>query len=70
MTLSNDFLSIEISEKGAELISIEKNGRQYLWSADADFWNRHAPILFPIVGRLQDDKCRFGERARSLDRRL
>ncbi len=61
MTLSNDILSIEISEKGAELSSIEKNGRQYLWSADANFWNRHAPILFPIVGRLRDDKCRFSE---------
>ena len=51
MTLSNDIISIEVSEHGAELVSIKKGGREYLWTGDAQFWNRHAPILFPVVGK-------------------
>lgn len=55
MRLDNGILSVEISEHGAEPVSIEKFGRQYLWNADPAFWNRHAPILFPAVGRMKDD---------------
>lgn len=51
MTLSNDIITIEVSEHGAEMVSIKKGGREYLWTGDAQFWNRHAPILFPVVGK-------------------
>ena len=51
MTLSNDFITIEVNEHGAELVSIKKGGREYLWTGDAQYWNRHAPILFPAVGK-------------------
>jgi len=54
--LSNDKLSISLKTYGAELSSIRKNNLEYLWQADAQFWGRHAPILFPIVGRLLDDE--------------
>lgn len=60
--LDNGIVSIEVSEKGAELVSVAKNGREYLWNADANYWNRHAPILFPIVGKLSEDRCRIGTR--------
>ncbi|MCR5645814.1 MAG: aldose 1-epimerase family protein [Bacteroidales bacterium] len=62
MILSNNKIRIEISEKGAELVSVVKQGSQLLWNADAFYWNRHAPILFPIVGKLRGDQCRFGRR--------
>ena len=49
-------MQINVSNKGAELTSIMANGREYLWQGDPAFWGRRAPILFPIVGRLADDK--------------
>ncbi|MBP5547332.1 MAG: aldose 1-epimerase family protein [Bacteroidales bacterium] len=51
MKLSNDIITIEVAEHGAELVSLKKGGREYLWTGDAAFWNRHAPILFPAVGK-------------------
>ncbi|GAX02854.1 aldose 1-epimerase [Secundilactobacillus pentosiphilus] len=29
---------------------------EYMWQGDPKFWGRHAPILFPIVGRLKDNQ--------------
>lgn len=51
MILDNDIITIEVDEHGAELMSLKKNGHEYLWSGDAQFWSRHAPILFPAVGK-------------------
>lgn len=51
MKLTNNILSIEVAEHGAELISLKKDGCEYMWSGDAAYWNRHAPILFPAVGK-------------------
>lgn len=55
--IENDFLKLEVSEKGAELNSLfnKKNKKQYLWQADPKIWGRRAPVLFPIVGRLYQD---------------
>ncbi|MBP5326715.1 MAG: aldose 1-epimerase family protein [Bacteroidales bacterium] len=44
-------IAIEVNKHGAEMVSLKKDGREYLWSGDAAFWNRHAPILFPVVGK-------------------
>jgi len=55
-------MQISVSNKGAELQSIVANGREYLWQGDLAFWGRRAPILFPIVGRLADDKLRINGR--------
>lgn len=51
-TVSNQELTIRVSEHGAELRSIVANatGKEYLWQADPAFWKRHSPVLFPIVG--------------------
>ena len=39
-----------IALAGAEPISWRIGGREYLWGGDPAHWNRHAPILFPVVG--------------------
>lgn len=52
-------MQINVSHKGAELISLIADGREYLWQGDPAFWGRRAPILFPIVGKLADDKLRI-----------
>lgn len=56
--IENEQLRALISEHGAELTSlVEKNSsREYLWNGDAKYWKRHAPVLFPIEGKLKDDK--------------
>lgn len=58
ITLKNSNLKIRIALEGAELQSIidQKDQTEYLWQADSQFWGRHAPILFPIVGKLKDDQ--------------
>jgi len=48
-------LKIEVSNRGAELISIDFNGKEMLHDGKS-FWDRQAPILFPMVGRLRDNK--------------
>ena len=48
-------IKIESKKEGGELTSIKKDGKEYLHDGKK-FWNRHAPILFPIVGMIKDNK--------------
>ncbi len=62
ITLSNGTITVAIAQKGAELQSLaDAEGREWLWQADPAFWPRHAPILFPIVGRAAGDHLRVGD---------
>ena len=56
--LENETLTVTILTKGAELTSIKRkdNKIEYLWQADPKYWGRHAPVLFPFVGRLKEDR--------------
>jgi galactose mutarotase-like enzyme len=54
-------LRASISPIGAELRSLSLRGVEYLWPAH-DPWKRTAPILFPIVGRLNDDTLFYNNR--------
>ena len=57
-TLFNDSISASVSAAGAELVSLKNaQGLELLWQA-GPVWPRHAPILFPIVGRLKNDVLR------------
>ena len=56
--LTNGIIAIEVAEHGAEMRSLTKEGRQYLWTGDAKFWGRCAPILFPAVGKPFQDEIR------------
>jgi galactose mutarotase-like enzyme len=60
ITLSARGISAEVKTLGAELCSVkDAAGREYLWQAGRE-WPRHAPLLFPIVGRLHGDALDFG----------
>lgn len=51
-----DTLSAAINPFGAELTHLrDADGRELMTDADPAFWTGHAPILFPIVGRLNGD---------------
>ncbi|WP_343101570.1 aldose 1-epimerase family protein [Romboutsia sp. MSSM.1001216sp_RTP31141st1_G3_RTP31141_220114] len=56
--LENDKLIIESKNSGAELTRIYSKDlkKEILWNGDSTHWSRHSPILFPIVGRLKDNK--------------
>lgn len=56
--IKNNELSVKIALLGAEIQEIKnlKDNFSYIWHADKKYWGRHAPILFPIVGRLNDNK--------------
>lgn len=60
-TLQNGQLTVVIDSFGAELNSIKSNDIEYLWQADQNFWARHAPVLFPIVGKLKNGEYHYGE---------
>jgi galactose mutarotase-like enzyme len=56
-TLQNELLRAGIKAEGAELCSLRRLdlGLEYIWEGNPDIWGRHAPVLFPIVGRLKDN---------------
>lgn len=57
--LENEQCRVGINSRGAELSSFVRkdlDNLEYIWPADPAFWNRHAPVLFPIVGRLPQDE--------------
>jgi len=62
-TLENANFLVKVRVLGAEMQSLfnKKNEIEYLWQADANYWPRHAPVLFPIVGRLPEDNLHHGQ---------
>jgi galactose mutarotase-like enzyme len=53
--LKTDQLRAVLDSHGAELVSLQDStGKELLWSAGPE-WPRHAPVLFPVIGRLVDD---------------
>lgn len=59
--IENSFLRIGVKEYGCELTSVysKEFNYEYLWQGDESIWYGQAPILFPIVGRLIEDKYSF-----------
>jgi galactose mutarotase-like enzyme len=54
--LENEHLALSVNELGAELSSLrDSEGRELLWQGGSE-WARRAPVLFPIVGRVPDDR--------------
>lgn len=56
--LTNGQLSVAVSAHGAELCSLRKGEKEYLWQADPAYWKRHSPVLFPIVGSVWENRYR------------
>lgn len=66
--LENEILRVTIDPQGAELTSIirKADGAEYVWQGDPTYWKRHAPVLFPIVGRLKGQSYTVGGQAYSI----
>jgi galactose mutarotase-like enzyme len=62
-TIRGGGLTATIKAQGAELCSLKNAaGVEFVWQA-GPAWPRHAPLLFPIVGRLANDELRHRGRA-------
>ena len=59
--LQNDQLKISIAAQGAELQRIHSKDHNidYLWDGNPRFWAKKSPVLFPIVGALNDDSYSY-----------
>jgi len=57
-TIRSGGLSATVKAQGAEMCSLRTDaGVEFVWQA-GPAWPRHAPLLFPIVGRLANDELR------------
>ncbi len=56
-TLKNSEMEVQVSSKGGELVSLRDTEQtEYIWIGDARYWKRHAPQLFPCIGRLTNNQ--------------
>ena len=64
-TIENEFLKIEIDSLGAELQAIraKDDNHNFLWNGNPAIWAGRAPILFPIVGAMPQDKYLYKGKA-------
>ena len=70
ITLQNQFVSASINPYGAELKSLinKENNTEYIWQANPAYWNRSAPVLFPIVGEVKNNTIIVGGEQYALNR--
>lgn len=55
-TISNSKISASIKHSGAELFSLKNSqNKEFIWEGNPDFWGKHSPVLFPIVGTLKNN---------------
>ena len=59
--IENDKLIVGVKDFGCEIASIKSKatGYEFMWQGNPDIWGGQAPILFPIVGRLIEDKYKL-----------
>ncbi len=66
----NDFFILGVKEMGAELTSLKskKTGFEFIWYGDTNIWYGQSPILFPVIGRLLNDKYRLNQKEYSMEK--
>ena len=68
ITIQNQAIKAVIKTKGAELSSLQKEDKNYIWEINSEFWNKTSPILFPIVGALKNGEYFYEGNAYKLSR--
>lgn len=63
ITLKNQKLTLTIDPLGAQWTSLQtnKSQREHLFQKNPDSWMRQAPLLFPIVGRLLENRYEYND---------
>lgn len=64
-TIENDYLQVKIREHGAELWELwnKETKEQLIWDGRPEVWNRHAPVLFPFVGKCSGNQYSYDGRS-------
>ena len=65
-TISNQYLQATVSSLAAEVVSLKKNGKEFIWDRNNDDWHNCNPILFPIVGPLKNNSYTYNNKQFSL----
>lgn len=62
--IENEKIRVSVADHGAELSSVldKETGVERVWDGNPDIWNRHAPILFPFVGKVTGGTYRIGDK--------
>lgn len=70
VTIENDILSVTIAEMGAEIQSVidKKTDHEFIWQGDSKVWGRSAPVLFPIVGSLNQNTLNYQGESYKMER--
>lgn len=70
ITLANDYLTVQIDPTGAEIRSVvdNKTNYEFMWQQEKDYWNRTAPVLFPVVGTLKNNTYYYKDNEYQLPR--
>ena len=68
--IENEWLKVTIQPRGAELTGLfnKQTGLEYLWDGDPQYWAKHSPVLFPIVGTLKENCYLYNGKSYSLSR--
>ncbi|MGY5271340.1 aldose epimerase family protein [Lactiplantibacillus plantarum] len=67
--LKNDKIKVVVSLLGAEIQAVTRidDGFDYIWNdTTGKYWGRHAPILFPIIGQINQNTYYFDGKKYSL----
>jgi galactose mutarotase-like enzyme len=59
--IENEHLVVGVDSLGAEIISIraKSDGLEYLCEADKDIFPYHAPVLFPVIGEVENNRYTY-----------
>jgi len=68
ISIEYEYIKIGILEHGAELCSYidKENNREVIWIGDSAYWKRHSPVLFPLVGKIENGQFKLGKKTYNL----
>jgi galactose mutarotase-like enzyme len=69
VSIASERLRATVSSLGAELVRLQTaDGLELLWDGNPAVWAGRAPLLFPIVGAVKDDRITVGGKHYPLSR--
>lgn len=59
--IENEQIRAVVESKGCELVSVimKADNTERIWQANPECWKRHAPVLFPLVGKYKDNRVTY-----------
>lgn len=67
--IMSDSAVAQIETNGAELQSLKDVfNTEYIWQGDPKYWNRRAPVLFPIVGAQKNGEYEYNGKTYKISR--